>query len=129
MPAESFAETDVEALIVSKMTFDRLIGEDSDFGRDVLRNYANRVADLVVTMQDVLFRAIPERLARTLLARESKGIVEATHQAIASDLGSSREVISRMLQKFEREGLIAIERGRIDIRDAEALRRMAAAQT
>ena len=56
LPAEGIAETDVEALIVSKMTFDRLIGEDSDFRRDVLRNYANRVADLVVTMQDVLFR-------------------------------------------------------------------------
>lgn len=129
LPAEGIAETDVEALIVSKMTFDRLIGEDSDFRRDVLRNYANRVADLVVTMQDVLFRAIPERLARMLLARESQGIVEATHQAIASDLGSAREVISRMLQRFEREGLIAIERGRIVIRDAEALRRMAAPQT
>ena len=64
-----------------------------------------------------------------LLARESQGIVEATHQAIASDLGSAREVISRMLQRFEREGLIAIERGRIVIRDAEALRRMAAPQT
>ncbi len=121
-PAEGFAETDVEAWLVSKATFDRLIAEDPDFQRDVLRNYANRDADLVVTMQDVLFRAIPERLARTLLARESQGIVAATHQEIASDLGSAREVVSRVLQRFEREGLIAIERGRIVIRDPEALR-------
>jgi CRP/FNR family transcriptional regulator len=77
-------------------------------------------------MQDVLFRAIPERLSRTLLARESQGIVAATHQEIASDLGSAREVVSRVLQRFEREGLIAIERGRIAICDPEALRRMAA---
>jgi len=126
LPAEGFPETDVEAPIVSKAAFDRLIAEDPDFRRDVLRNYANRVADLVVTMQDVLFRAIPERLARTLLARESQGIVEATPQVIASELGSAREVVTRMLQRFERDGLIAIERGRIVIRDAEALRRMAA---
>ena len=64
LPAEGFAETDVEARIVPKAIFERLIAEDPEFRRDVLRNYANRVADLVVTMQDVLFRAIPERLAR-----------------------------------------------------------------
>ena len=98
LPAEGFAETDVEARIVPKATFDRLVAEDPDFRRDVLRNYANRVADLVVTMQDVLFRAIPERLARALLVRESDGVVEATHQAIASELGSAREVVSRVLQ-------------------------------
>ena len=128
LPAEGYAETDVEARIVPKATFDRLIAEDPDFRRDVLRNYANRVADLVVTMQDVLFRAIPERLARALLGRESDGVVEATHQAIASELGSAREVVTRVLQRFEREGLIAIERGRIAIRDPQALRRMAAPQ-
>jgi CRP/FNR family transcriptional regulator len=126
LPAEGYAETDVEARIVSKATFDRLVAEDQDFRRDVLRNYANRVADLVVTMQDVLFRAIPERLARTLLVRERQGIVEATHQEIANELGSAREVVSRVLQRFEREGVIAIERGRIVIRDSEALRRRAA---
>ena len=64
LPAEGFAETDVTARIVGKATFERLIAEDSAFRRGVLRNYANRVADLVVTMQDVLFRGIPERLAR-----------------------------------------------------------------
>ncbi len=126
LPAEGYAERDVEARIVSKATFDRLVADDPDFWRDVLRNYANRVADLVVTMQDVLFRAIPERLARTLLVRERQGIVEATHQEIANELGSAREVVSRVLQRFEREGVIAIERGRIVIRDSEALRRRAA---
>ncbi len=129
LPAEGFAETDVEARIVPKATFERLVAEDPDFRRDVLRNYANRVADLVVTMQDVLFRAIPERLARALLARERDGVVDATHQEIASELGSAREVVTRMAKRFEREGLIAIERGRIVIRDREALRRMAATET
>jgi len=126
LPAEGFAETDVTARIVSKATFERLIAEDPDFRSDVLRNYANRVADLVVTMQDVLFRAIPERLARALLARERGGVVEATHQTLAAELGSAREVVSRMLQRFERDGLVAIERGRIVVADREALRRMAA---
>ena len=129
LPAEGFAETDVEARIVPRATFERLIAEDSDFRRDVLRNYANRVADLVVTMQDVLFRSVPERLARVLLTREREGAVDATHQDIASELGSAREVVTRMLQKFERDGLIATERGRIVLRNREALRRAAARES
>ncbi len=128
LPAEGQAETDVEARIVSKATFDRLIAEDPGFRRDVLRNYANRVAELVVTMQDVLFRTIPERLARTLLVRARDGVVEATQQAIASELGSAREVVTRVLKRFEREGVVVVERGRIVIRDPEGLRRMAAPQ-
>ena len=126
LPAEGFAETEVEARIVPKAIFERLIAENPEFRRDVLRNYANRVADLVVTVQDVLFRAVPERLARALLNLACDGVVDATHQAIASELGSAREVVSRILQKFERDGLIAAERGRIVIRNGEALRRMAA---
>ena len=129
LPAEGCAETDVTARVVPKATFERLIAEDPEFRRDVLRNYANRVAELVTTMQDVLFRAVPERLARALLQSEREGVVEATHQAIASELGSAREVVTRMLQRFEREGLIANERGRIVIRDADGLRQMAAPQT
>ncbi len=126
LPAEGFAETAVEARIVPKPAFERLIAEDPAFRRDVLRSYAKRVADLVVTMQDVLFRSLPERLARALLARERDGAVDATHQAIAAEIGSAREVVSRLLQRFEREGLIAVERARIAVRDRDALRRTAA---
>ncbi len=129
LPADGFAETDVEARIVPKAAFERLIADDPDFRRDVLRHYAKRVAELVVTMQDVFIRGVPERLAPTLLARESQGAVEATHQAIASELGSTREVVTRMLQKFEREGLIAIDRRRIVIRDGDSPRRMASPPT
>ena len=60
------------------------------------------------------------------MARESAGVVAATHQTLAAEFGSAREVVSRILQRFERDGLIAIERGRIVIADREALRRMAA---
>ncbi len=121
MLAEAVAETDVEARLVPVATFERLIGEDADFRRAVLRNYAERVADLVVVIQDVLFHALPERLARHLLAHAEGGALETTHQAIASELGTAREVVTRVLQRFERDGLIRVERGQIRILDAAAL--------
>ena len=126
MLAEAVAETDVEARLVPAAIFERLLGEDAEFRRDVLRNYAERVADLVVVIQDVLFHALPERLARWLLAQARDGGVELTHQRIASELGSAREVVTRVLSRFEREGLIASGRGRLAILDAEALLRIAA---
>ena len=121
MLAEAIAETDVAARLVPVAAFERLIAEDAAFRRAVLRNYAERVSELVVVIQDVLFHALPERLARRLIAEARDGAVEATHQALAADLGSAREVVSRALARLERDGLIRLERGHIVILDADRL--------
>lgn len=128
MLAEAVAETDVEARLVPVPTFERLLGADADFRRAVLRNYAERVADLVVVIQDVLFHALPQRMARHLIAEARDGAVATTHQTIASDLGTAREVVTRVLRRFERDGLIRAERGAIRILDASALQAVAAAR-
>jgi CRP/FNR family transcriptional regulator len=127
MLAEAVAETDVAARLVPVAAFERLLAEDAAFRRAVLRNYAERVGELVVVIQDVLFHALPERLARHLLANARDGAVEATHQAIAGELASAREVVTRALARFEREGLIRVERARIVILDPGRLDRMACA--
>jgi len=126
MLAEAIAETDVAARLVPVAAFERLIAEDAAFRRAVLRNYAERVSELVVVIQDVLFHALPERLARRLIAEASDGAVAATHQALAADLGSAREVVTRALARLERDGLIRLERGHIVILAADRLARLAA---
>jgi len=117
----------VSARLVPVAAFERLLAEDAAFRRAVLRNYAERVGELVVVIQDVLFHALPQRLARLLVPRARDGVVEATHQAIAAELGSAREVVSRALARFERDELIRVERGRIVILDADRLARAGAA--
>jgi CRP/FNR family transcriptional regulator len=126
MLAEAVAETEVSARLVPVAAFERLLAEDAAFRRAVLRNYAERVGELVVVIQDVLFHALPERLARLIIAGARDGALEATHQAIAADLGSAREVVTRTLSRFEREGLIRVERGRIVVVDADRLARTSA---
>jgi CRP/FNR family transcriptional regulator len=128
MLAEAVAETDVSARLVPVAAFERLLAEDAAFRRAVLRNYAERVGELVVIIQDVLFHALPQRLARLLVPRARDGVVETTHQAIAAELGSAREVVTRALNRFERDGLIRVERGRIVILDADRLARAGATQ-
>ena len=123
--AEAVAETEVTAWLVPKAEFERRLGDDAAFRRDVLRNYADRVAELVTVIQDVMFHGLPARLARVLTASAASGVVAATHQHLAVELGSAREVISRTLRQFEREGLVRTERGEILVLDAGRLKRLA----
>jgi len=124
LPAEAVAETDGLARVVPRPEFDRRMGQDSEFRAAVLRYYADRVAELVLVMQDVLFHGLPERLARWLVARPDAPDIEATHQEIASELGSAREVVSRLVARFERDGLVTSQRGRIHIVDSSGLERI-----
>jgi CRP/FNR family transcriptional regulator, anaerobic regulatory protein len=87
-----------------------------------LRNYAGRVADRVLVVHDALFRALPERLACLILAKAEGGVLQTTHEAIAIDLGSAREVVSRLLWSLERETAIESGRGLICVKDAAPLR-------
>ena len=121
--AEAVAETEVEARLIPRHLFDRLLAEEPEFRREVLRNYAERVTDLVLLIQDALLRAPPERPARLLLERSANGRVDATHQAIAGELGTAREVVTRALLSFEREDLLEVERGHVRVLNREGLER------
>lgn len=124
--AEGIAETDITVVILPKMSFDRLVAEEAAFRSFVFAAYSRRLIDLLRVVDDVAFGRIDVRLAERLLAlaggdRE----IAATHQEIASELGTAREVISRVLQDFQKRSLIAQSRGRIELSDKPALRAIA----
>ncbi len=125
MLAEAVAETDVRARLIPTPVFERLLAESGEFRRLVLKNYADRVADLVIVIQEALFHAVPQRLARLLIAEARGGALATTHQALAAELGTAREVVSRILQRMEREGALSSERGQIRIRNEALLRETA----
>jgi CRP/FNR family transcriptional regulator len=76
----------------------------------------------------VAFGHIDTRLAAWLLARAPGGQVEVTLQAIAGELGTAREVVSRLLKELERRGLVTLNRGEISITDPAGLRQLAASE-
>ena len=82
----------------------------------------------MIVIQEALFHAVPERLARRLLAAARGGVVATTHQALAAELGTAREVVSRILRRMEREGALESERGEIRIRNEALLRATARSQ-
>jgi CRP/FNR family transcriptional regulator len=97
---------------------------DNDFRSIVLGLFASRMADLTALIEAIAFQRLDSRLASTLLGHGQQ--VRATHQALADELGTVREIITRLLHRFERDGLVELSRECITIRDSAALRAIAA---
>lgn len=127
--AEAVVEEDAEAALLEAATFKRLLGESAGFRDGALAAYAGRMAELVQVLEDTVFHGLPQRLARAILARAGDGgdVARATHQDLAAELGTAREVITRTLNGFSRDGLVALARGEIVVRDRTRLTALAGA--
>lgn len=126
--AEAIAESDVEAVAIPRATFDDLIARSAEFRRFVFTAFSTRVTNLFRIIEDVAFSRVDVRLAQRLLElSDPKGHIDLTHQQLAAELGTAREVISRQLNEFQRRGWISTSRGAIDIARPDALRQLAAA--
>lgn len=125
--AEGVTETEVDAVMVPRRTFDTMIGLSSDFRTFVFDAYAQRMTDLFLLIEDVAFQRMDIRLAQKLLdLSKGAGSVGTTHQQLAAELGTAREVVSRLLQEFRRRGLITSARGEIVLNDPNGLKKLAA---
>ena len=124
--AEGVAETDIVVISLPKLAFDRLIADEPAFRSFVFAAYSRRLVDLLRVVDDVAFGRIDVRLAERLLALAGDHKeIEATHQRLASELGTAREVISRVLQDFQKREFVEQSRGRIALTDRPALQALA----
>jgi CRP/FNR family transcriptional regulator, anaerobic regulatory protein len=120
--AEGVTEADCAALALDAGSFHELLGRSDVFRDFVFRSFGTRITGLLALVEEVAFRRVDLRLARFLLDRApAGGEVELTHQTIAVELGTAREVVSRQLKEFERRGLVALTRGRVVVTDAVGL--------
>jgi CRP/FNR family transcriptional regulator len=123
--AEAVAERATRLVLLPRATFLDLLGGDATFRGIVFASFAERMQSMMQLIEKVAFQKVESRLAAWLLSRAEGGAVQATQQDIASGIGSAREVVSRRLDALARQGAIAQARGRVDILDAEILRRLA----
>lgn len=126
--AEGIAETETEAIILPKPAFDELIASSPVFRQFVFASFGDRLQSLIALVQEVTLRHVDRRLARHLLRMAKAGVIESTHQALARDLNTAREVVTRLLNDFSEKGYIEIARGRITILDERALEHFADVQ-
>jgi CRP/FNR family transcriptional regulator len=122
-PAEGVTESETEVLVIPRARFDEVLDESAAFRRFVFSGQGQRLSSLIQRFEEFAFGRLDARLARFLDERSEGGArpVLVTHQEIASELGTAREVVTRQLKSLEAGGCIATGRGRIEILDAAAL--------
>lgn len=120
--AEAYTETDVTTVALPDRAFQQALNGSHGFREFVFGAYAQRITDLLMLIDAITFGRVDQRLAALLLEQaDADGVLALTHQALARDLGTAREVVSRLLKEFERQGLVRLGRGRITLQDRGAL--------
>lgn len=124
--ADGIAETDVTAVAIPRRTFDDLAARSAIFREFIFKAYSRRITDLFTLIDDIVFQRMDVRLAARLLELAGNGdMVRATHQFLATELGTAREVISRILSEFQRRGWVEQARGEVRLVGRNGLERLA----
>jgi CRP/FNR family transcriptional regulator, anaerobic regulatory protein len=123
-PASTVVEEPIRDVIIPAPAFNQLMIDSAVFRRFVMTNYGVLISDLIVLLDEVAFHSIDARLAKLLLDAGS-ATVSRTHQLIADELGTAREVVSRQLKRFEQKGWVALGRGHVELINRIALEKLA----
>ena len=121
--AQGIAAQDLEMVLVPASVFHALISKQEAFRLYIFNLFSERLTDLMQLVSAVAFQKLDQRLANLLISKS--GSISTTHQALADELGSVREIVSRLLKNFSEQGWIKLGREQIDIIDPAALKRLA----
>ncbi|MDR1705415.1 MAG: Crp/Fnr family transcriptional regulator [Clostridiales bacterium] len=118
------AETKCEIALIPRDVFKRLFDKNSEVKNTVISMISARFTSTIQLMEKLFFSSVGSRLASALIEKSSSAssnALETTHARIASDIGTSREVVTRILNKFVAEGWVSLRRGWIVINNYDAL--------
>lgn len=121
-PAIATVEKEAEAVMIPAEAFREWVGRHDLWRKFVFDLLSERLASVLMVVDEVVFQRMDRRVAAWLVARAAlQHPIKVTHQEIAAELGSSREVISRILEDFAQKGLIEAGRASVEILDFDAM--------
>lgn len=123
-PASTIVEEPIRDVIIPAPAFNQLMVDSKVFRTFVMTNYGALISDLIVLLDEVAFHSLDARLAKLLLDANTETIGR-THQLMADELGTAREVVSRQLKRFEQKGWVKLGRGHVEIANRTALEKLA----
>ena len=112
------SSTDVHALGISAQSFSTVLAGSDGFRNHMLATLNQRLCDLMCLVQDTAFQNLNVRLAcllGRLFERAKRDTIQITHQELAQELGTTREVVSRILKDFEQRKYVRLARGQITL--------------
>ena len=123
---QATAETDLKINLVAKSEFSAALNQSENFRQFVFNGFCARLTDVIARMNELAATTVDQRLASVLVERyETSGAestIQLTHENIAIEVGTAREVVSRRLAAFEKQGFLTRQRGEIQIRDIDGLK-------
>ncbi len=122
------AEQDSEVYLINAAVFSKLIEQNIYIENFSLRVAVDKFSDVMWAMEQILFMSLDRRLAIFLLDESGKtgsNDIKLTHEQIAKYMGSAREVVSRMVKYFAKEGIVEAHRGGIKILNKAKLKETA----
>ena len=122
--ARGIAETPLVLIVLPVVEFSRLLLEYPAFRDFVFHLFADRIGELMQLVEEVAFARLDQRLAKLILAR-NEATLNVTHQQLADELGSVREIVSRLLKGFASQGLVSLGREQVAVVDREGLQKLA----
>ena len=118
------AEKDAELWIISADVYKKIMEESAAAANYTNEIMASRFSEVMWLLEQVMWKSMDKRVAAFLLeeaAIEDTDRLNMTHESIANHLGTHREVITRMLRYFQREGMVSLTRGSVEITDRAKL--------
>jgi CRP/FNR family transcriptional regulator len=112
------AEEHTEVLMIPVQLMDDLMNKYKSWYQFVIQTYRSRFDELLSVVDNIAFRNMDERLEfylKRYVEKTGKKNIELSHQQIADDLNSSREVISRLLKKMEQRNMVKLNRNMIEL--------------
>ena len=119
--ARGVADDTTTLVMLPRPLFDELVNATA-FRDFIFKLLAERIADLMQLIEEVAFRRLDQRLAALLLGKGR--VLHTTHQHLADELGSVREIVSRLLKGFAEQKLVSLSREHIEILDPPGLRKL-----
>ena len=119
-PANAVTESEASGVSIPKALFMELFAEQASFREQVLQTFSYRITELMQLLDAVTFKKLDLRLAQFLIANGPD--IALSHQAIADELGSVREMVSRLLKQFEEKGWLQLSRKLIRVIDVNQLK-------
>lgn len=119
--ASGIVKTDTRLIMLASNAFDALLSSPA-FRKFIFSLISKRILELIQLVEEVAFHNLDKRLASLLLQRERD--LKTSHQGLADELGTVREMITRLLNNFSDTGLIKLGRGWIEILDKSALQQI-----
>jgi CRP/FNR family transcriptional regulator len=119
------AEVATEAVVLPAAALRGWVITSDPMRRYIFETVTRALVDVTTLLEDLAFRTMESRLAALLLEHfATADVISMRHEDIAAELGTAREVVSRLLENYERRGAVNLSRGRVEMRDEAVLREL-----